>query len=139
MGYLSGYLWTCLKTQTFSLGSVENLCVCVALLALVLWKNVCLWGILALDVWKVCVCVCMCVCKTFKKFQPPIFKVLKLRVGSGRPVAYLEAVNSFRSEVISTYLKSVKSVIMLKHDLIFRPLEKHKISIKAVTVLKVFL
>ena len=51
------------------------------------------------------VCVCVCVCKTFKKFQPPIFKVLKLRVGSGRPVVYLEAINSFWSEVISTYLK----------------------------------
>ena len=110
---------------TFSLGSVEK-CVCVRHFSLGCVENV-------------CVCVCMCVCKTFKKFQPPIFKVLKLRVGSGRPVAYLEAVNSFRSEVISTYLKSVKSVIMLKHDLIFRPLEKHKISIKAVTVLKVFL
>ena len=83
-----------------------------------------------------CVCVCVCVCKTLKKFQPPIFKVLKLRVGSGRPVVCLEAVNSFWSEVISTCLKSV---FMLKHYLIFRPLEKHKINIKAVTVLQVFL
>lgn len=110
-------------------------CVCVACLALDLWKTCVCEALLALGLWKTYVCVC----KTFKEFQPPIFKVLKLRVGSGRPVVYLEAVNSFWSEVISTCLKSVKSVIMLKHYLIFRPLEKHKISIKAVTVLKVFL
>ena len=117
-------------------------CVCVyvrgARLSLDLWKTCVCEALLALDLWKVyvCVCVCVCVCKTLKKFQPPIFKVLKLRVGSGRPVVCLEAVNSFWSEVISTCLKSV---FMLKHYLIFRPLEKHKINIKAVTVLQVFL
>lgn len=99
---LSRFLWTCLKTWTFSLSSVESF------FFFLMWKTV-------------------------KKFQPSVCKIWRTRIGLRRSVVCLEAINSFWSEVISTCLKLVKSVIMLnaQHYIylgLWRNQHKHKSS-----------
>lgn len=66
-------------------------------------------------------------------FQPSVCKIWRTRIGLRRSVVCLEAINSFWSEVISTCLKLVKSVIMLnaQHYIylgLWRNQHKHKSS-----------